>query len=78
MTRSPNMLSSAGSSVSAAATDTIPTTIAPSARLRITEVWTSSMPNIAITNVVPLNKTARLALALRALFGAGLRVDLTP
>ena len=27
------------------------------------EVWTSSIPNIATTNVLPLNSTARLALA---------------
>ena len=57
------MLSSAGSSVSAAATETMPTRIAPSARLRMIEVGTMNMPSSAITNVLPLKSTARLAVA---------------
>ena len=57
------MLSSAGRSVSAAATETMPTRIAPSARLRMIEVGTMNMPSSAITNVEPLNNTARLAVA---------------
>jgi hypothetical protein len=63
LTRSPNRPSSAGSSVSAHTIETIPTTIAPSARLRRICVGTNSIPNIAITNVLPLSSTARLAVA---------------
>jgi hypothetical protein len=39
----------------------MPTRIAPTARLRMIELGTMNMPNIAITNVVPLKSTARLA-----------------
>ncbi len=62
-TRSPNRWSIAGRSVSAAATDTMPTMTAPAARLRRMFVGTRNMPNSAITNVEPLNSTARLAVA---------------
>ncbi len=62
-TRSPRTPSSAGRSVSAASTETIPTTIAPVARLFITLDGTSSIPLSAITNIEPLNSTARLAVA---------------
>jgi hypothetical protein len=65
-TRSPSRLSSAGSSVAEAATETIPTRIAPTARLRMIELGTISIPNIAITNVVPLKSTARFAVAAEA------------
>jgi hypothetical protein len=44
LTRSPSRLSSAGSSVSAAATETSATTIAAAARLRMTVLDTSSNP----------------------------------
>ena len=57
------MLSRAGSSVSAAATETTPTMIAPAARLRMIVVGTSSIPNSATTKVLPLNSTALLAVA---------------
>ncbi len=60
---SPHMLSSAGSKVNAAATEVIPTRIAPSARLRMIEVGTMNIPRSAMMNVVPLNSTARLAVA---------------
>ena len=53
----------AGSRVSAAATDTTPTITAPAARLRRTLVGTRNRPSSAITNVVPLKSTARLAVA---------------
>ena len=43
LTRSPSSPSSAGSSVSAATTETIPTAIAPTARLFITFEGTSSI-----------------------------------
>ena len=49
LTLSPSSPSSAGRSVSAATTETIPTRIAPTARLRMIEFGTSSIPNIAIT-----------------------------
>ena len=62
-TRSPSKPSSAGSSVSAAATETTPTMIAPAARLRMMFVGTSSIPNSATTNVLPLKSTALLAVA---------------
>ena len=61
--RSPSKPSSAGSSVSAATTETIATVIAPTARLFITFEGTSSIPLSAITNTVPLNSTARLEVA---------------
>jgi len=57
------MLRSAGSSESAAATETMPTRIAPSARLRMIEVGTMNIPSSATTKVKPLNSTARLAVA---------------
>ena len=63
LTRSPATLSSAGSRVSAAATETIPTRIAPSARLRMIEVGTMNIPISATTKVLPLKSTARLAVA---------------
>ena len=63
LTRSPSRLSTAGSSVSAATTETMPTRIAPSARLRSTVSGTSSIPNIASTKAIPLKSTARLAVA---------------
>jgi hypothetical protein len=44
-------------------TETIPTLIAPTARLFITFEGTSSIPLSAITNTVPLKRTARLAVA---------------
>ena len=53
----------AGRRVRAAATETSPTITAPAARLRRTFVGTKNMPKRAITNVVPLNSTARLAVA---------------
>ena len=62
-TPSPSRPSTAGSSVSAATTETIPTRIAPTASERMIEFGTSSIPNIATTNTVPLNSTARLAVA---------------
>ena len=61
-TRSPSSESTAGSSVVAAATAVIPTSTAPAARLRRIVSGTSSIPVSAITNAVPLKKTARLAL----------------
>ena len=65
-TRSPSSPSRAGRSVSAASTETIPTEIAPTARLFITFEGTSSIPVSAITNTEPLNSTARLAVAPEA------------
>ena len=62
-TWSPSFPSSAGSSVSAASTDTMPTLIAPTARLFITFEGTSSIPVSAITKTVPLKSTARLEVA---------------
>ena len=53
----------AGSRVRAAATETTPTIIAPAAMLRRRFVGTKNMPKRAITNVAPLNSTARLAVA---------------
>ena len=71
--------SSAGSSVSAASTDTIPTRIAPAARLRKIVEGTSSRPNIATTNAEPLKRTARLAVApAPAIAATGLRRRLAP
>ena len=61
--RSPSRPSSAGSSVSAASTETIATEIAPTARLFITFEGTSSIPLSAITKTVPLMSTARLEVA---------------
>ena len=61
--RSPMRLSTAGSRVSAAATDTTPTITAPAARLRRTLVGTRNSPSRAMTKVVPLKSTARLAVA---------------
>ena len=61
--RSPSRLRTAGSRVSAAATDTTPTMMAPAARLRRTLVGTRKRPSSAITKVVPLKSTARLAVA---------------
>jgi hypothetical protein len=60
-TRSPSTPSIAGKRVAEAMTETIPTMIAPTARLRMIELGTISMPNIAITKVVPLKSTALLA-----------------
>ena len=71
-TRSPSRPSSAGSSVSAATTETIPTRIAPTARLRMIEFGTSSIPNIATTKTVPLKSTARLAVAPEASIASSL------
>ena len=62
-TRSPRSPSSAGSNVSAASTETMPTRIAPAARLRMIEFGTRNIPNIAITKTLPLKSTARLAVA---------------
>ena len=62
-TRSPSRLRTAGSSVSAASTETMPTRIAPSARLRKIVSGTRSIPNIANTKAMPLKRTARLAVA---------------
>ena len=53
----------AGSSVSAAITETIPTRIAPAARERKIVLGTSRSPSIASTKAIPLNSTARLAVA---------------
>ena len=53
----------AGRSVSAAITETIPTVIAPTARLFMMFEGTSSIPVSAITKIEPLNSTARLAVA---------------
>ena len=61
LTRSPIRASTAGSSVSAASTVTIPTRIAPAARLRRIVSGTSTIPTIARTKAEPLNSTARLA-----------------
>jgi len=70
MTWSPSFPSSAGSSVSAASTDTIPTVIAPTARLFITFEGTSSIPVSAITKTEPLKSTARLEVAPAAAIAA--------
>ena len=61
--RSPRRPSSAGRSVSAAATETTPTMIAPAARLRMMLVGTISSPSRATTKMLPLKSTARLAVA---------------
>ncbi len=63
LTRSPSRLSTAGSSVIAATTETTPTRIAPVASERMIVFWTSSRPHIASTNALPLKSTARLAVA---------------
>jgi hypothetical protein len=60
-TRSCRSPSSAGSSVSATASEVMPTRIAPAARLRKIVEGTISRPNMATTNADPLNRTARLA-----------------
>ena len=60
-TRSPSSERTAGSRVVAAATAVSPTRIAPAARLRRIVSGTSSIPVMAITNAVPLKRTARLA-----------------
>ena len=60
---SPRRLITAGRSVSAATTETMPTRIAPVARLRMIVFGTSSRPVIASTNAAPLKRTARLAVA---------------
>jgi len=62
-TRSPSRARMAGSSVSAAITETIPTRIAPAARERKIVLGTSRSPSIASTKAIPLNSTARLAVA---------------
>ena len=62
-TRSPRRLRTAGRSVSAAATATRATRIAPRARLRRIVSGTSTIPLIARTNAMPLNSTARLDVA---------------
>ena len=59
----PRRASTAGNKVSAAATAPIATTIAPTARLRMIVLSTSSRPTIASTNALPLKRTARLAVA---------------
>ena len=69
-TLSPRRPRSAGRSVSAATTETIPTRIAPVARLRMIELGTSSIPNMATTNTLPLKSTARLAVAPEASIAA--------
>ena len=56
VTLSPRSPRTAGSSVSAATTETIPTRIAPTARLRMIEFGTSSIPSIATTKTLPLKK----------------------
>jgi len=63
LTRSPSRPSNAGSRVSAAASEVTPTRIAPVARLRMIVFGTISIPSIAITKALPLNSTARLAVA---------------
>ncbi len=63
LTLSPSRPSAAGSSVSAAMTETMPTRIAPTARLRMIELGTMSIPSIATTKTVPLKRTARLAVS---------------
>ena len=73
-TRSWSSPSSAGSSVSATASDVTPTRIAPAARLRKIVEGTINRPNIAITNADPLNRTARLAVApVAAIASSGAR-----
>ena len=62
-TLSPRSPSTAGRSVSAATTETIPTRIAPTASMPMIEFGTSSIPNIATTKTLPLKSTARLAVA---------------
>src|SRR5262245_7294990 len=69
-TRSPSFPSNAGSSVSAASTETMPTLIAPTARLFITFEGTSSIPVSAITKTDPLKSTARLEVAPAAAIAA--------
>ncbi len=71
-TRSPMTASSAGSSVSEAATATSTTTIAPAAMLRKIVVGFSSIPASASTTVIPEKNTARLAVAPAALMAASL------
>ena len=61
--RSPSRLRTAGRSVSAAITETMPTRIAPVARLRMIVFGTSKRPVMASTNAAPLKSTARLAVA---------------
>jgi hypothetical protein len=61
--RSPSRLSTAGRRVRAATTETIPTRIAPVARLRMIVFCTSRSPTIASTKALPLKRTARLAVA---------------
>jgi hypothetical protein len=62
-TRSPSSASNAGTSVSAAPTETSTTVIAPTARLRKIVCGTTNMPISAITTVSPLKSTARLEVA---------------
>jgi hypothetical protein len=63
-TLSPMMARMAGSRVRAAATETTPTMMAPAARLRMMFVGTRNIPSNATTKVLPLNSTARPAVAL--------------
>ena len=70
LTLSPRRPRSAGRSVSAATTETMPTRIAPTARLRMIEFGTISIPNMAMTNTLPLKSTARLAVAPEASIAA--------
>ena len=74
--RSPSRLRTAGRSVSAATTETMPTRIAPVARLRMIVFGTSSRPVIARTNAAPLKSTARLAVAPGGLDGVQLLASL--
>ena len=60
LTRSPSSDSRAGSRVMAAAIVTMPTMIAPSARLRRIVSGTRSRPSRATTNELPENRTALL------------------
>ena len=61
--RSPRTASAAGSSVSAASTDTSTTAMAPTAIERKIVCGTRNMPISASTTVAPENSTARLAVA---------------
>ncbi len=61
--RSPRTASTAGSSVSAASTETRTTAIAPAAIERKIVWGTRNMPTSASTTVAPENSTARLAVA---------------
>ena len=63
LTRSPRTPSSAGARVSAASTETNATAIALTPSARSTVSGTSSRPDMASMKAMPLNTTARLAVA---------------